>query len=404
MMTTWLWRAAFLGAAAAGAALPGCGSSNDSVTTASKADQRKVQSPLLSIGDSQLAVPADQNSPTPEDLLNKIKRLRMAPVENANSPAALVEAQRHRQHQIVDMASEVIAKTHGNSAKNRTFEDAAFLLMSARHQLALAGDRQQASALYADAEEFYKRDPESKAAAEAGFILVNYAHAAAMREPNSMTVQEFARLARRFAENFPAESARAGELLMIAGKSCELNGHNTAATACYRQLVEKFSSDSSFQEATACLRRLNVIGQPLDIAGPTIDGGFVSSTTAIQKGQPLLVFFWSPSQPASREWATAVQELMQRESGKFSLVGVTVGEDVQTNSQFLNETRLGGEHLCFTTEQDKGWKNPVVAYYGLQQVPTLWLVGRDGVVRATHLNPETLPAALDAALAGTAAN
>jgi hypothetical protein len=393
-LIVWLWRAVFLGAAAAGAALPGCSSSSD---PAAKSANTKSAAPLASIGASgpQTAeAPPQTPEPvvnTPEALLHEAKMLRVKPLTGVTSQDQIAAAQLARQKELIRLATEVIAKTHDDPASERTFDDAAFLLMNARLQLALCDDEktrnENVDAIYEHAEAFHRRNPESKTAAEAAFCVAKLAHENARRHGSKEWLEEFARQAQVFAAKFPKEESRGPSLLFSAGWSCELHGLTQPATACYTQIVNGFPGTEEAITAAGSLRRLKLVGQPLQLGGSTFDGGYVSIDQ--YAGKPVLVLFWQASNPKVAELIPVLAELQATHGDGFGIIGVALDEDESAIREFLSDCGLKWQQIFFADPAKRGWKNTVAEFYGVKTVPALWLVGPDGRVRTTNLNAES---------------
>jgi hypothetical protein len=394
-MTVWLWRAAFLGAAIAGAALPGCGSSLDSGATGKAG--AKSASPVASIDAASGDAPAPPQLPeppagTPEAVLHEAKLLRVKPFEGLKNPDRIAEARLARHKEIVRLATEVIAKTHDDPAKERVFDDAAFLLMNARLQLALAGDeatqKENTDALYEHAMAFHTRNPKSKAAAEAAFTVAKFAHEGARQHHTKEWLEEFARQAQVFATNFPQEESRAVSLLYSAAWSCEVNGHPTPAAACYRQIVHDFPKTDEAVTAAGSLRRINLVGQPIQLGGSTLDGGYVSIDE--YAGKSVLVVFWQAANPKMAELMAELAGIQAAQGDKLAILGVALDEDEASVEHFLQAHPLEWKQIFFADKTKRGWKNTVAEFYGVKSVPGVWLVGSDGKVRSTNLTAETV--------------
>ncbi|MBA3314476.1 MAG: TlpA family protein disulfide reductase [Planctomycetota bacterium] len=394
-LIVWLWRAVFLGAAAAGAALPGCNGSSDATTAASDESAVKTAAPLASIGAAKTAeAPPQLPEPvagTPQSLLHEAKMLRMKPLAGVTSADQIAAAQLARQKELVRLTTEVIAKTHDEPASERTFDDAAFLLMNARLQLALCDDEQvrneNVDALYEHAEAFHRRNPESKAAAEAAFAVAKLAHENARRHGSQEWLEEFARQAQVFATKFPKEESRGPSLLFSAGWSCELHGLTQPATACYTQIADRFPGTEEAVTAAGSLRRLKLVGQPLQLGGSTLDGGYVSIDE--YAGKPVLVLFWQASNPKVADLMPVLADLQAAHGENFGIIGVALDEDESAVREFLDSCGLKWKQIFFADPSKRGWKNTVAEFYGVKSVPALWLVGSDGKVRATNLSAET---------------
>jgi hypothetical protein len=393
ILIVWFWRAVFLGAAAAGAALPGCSGSSD--TSASKSG--KSASPLASINhaDQKADAPAQSAEPTvavtPESLLHEAKLLRVKPFTSVTSPEQIAAAQIARQKEIVRLTTEVIAKSHDDAANERVFDDAAFLLMNARLQLALSADdparSENIDALYEHADAFYRRKADSKAAAEAAFCVAKLAHENARLQGGKEWLAEFARQAQVFATKFPKEESRGPSLLFSAGWSCELHGMAQEATACYSQIVNSFPATEEAVTAAGSLRRLKLVGQPLQLGGSTLDGGYVSIDQFA--GKPVLVLFWQASSSKVAELVPVLADLQAAHGQDFGIIGVALDEDEAAIREFLDAHGLKWPQIFFADPSKRGWRNTVAEFYGIKSVPSLWLVGPDGKVRSTNLSAES---------------
>jgi len=394
VLIVWFWRAVFLGAAAAGAALPGCSGSSE--TTAAKSDTSAA--PLASINrpaGQKAEAPSQTPEPavalTPEALLHEAKVLRMKPFTSVTSPEQIASARIARQKELVRLTTEVIAKTHDDAENERIFDDAAFLLMNARLQLALCDDEQTRSenidALYEHADAFYRRKADSKAAAEAAFCVARLAHENARLAGGKEWLAEFARQAQVFATKFPKEETRGPSLLFSAGWSCELHGMAQDASACYTQIVNSFPGTEEAVTAAGSLRRLKLVGQPLQLGGSTLDGGYVSIDEFA--GKPVLVLFWQASNPKVAELVPVLADLQSAHGKDFGIIGVALDEDETAVREFLEAHGLEWPQIFFADPAKRGWKNTIAEFYGVKSVPALWLVGPDGKVRSTNLSAET---------------
>ena len=394
VLIVWLWRAVFVGAAAAGAALPGCSGSAE--PTATKTDQSAA--PLASINrtaNQKSQAPAQTPEPTvavtPESLLHEAKMLRLKPFTDVTSREQIAAAQIARQKELVRLTTEVIAKTHDDAESERIFDDAAFLLMNARLQLALCDDEElrneNIDALYEHADAFYRRKAESKSAAEAAFCVAKLAHENARQHGSKEWLTEFARQAQVFATKFPKEESRGPSLLFSAGWSCELHGMTQEATACYTQIVNAFAETPEAVTAAGSLRRLKLVGQPLQLGGSTLDGGYVSIDQFA--GKPVLVLFWQASNPKVAELVPVLADLQAAHGKDFGIIGVALDEDEAAVREFLDAHGLKWPQIFFADPAKRGWKNTVAEFYGVKTVPALWLIGPDGKVRSTNLSAET---------------
>jgi len=216
--------------------------------------------------ETRIAAP-EKNSP--EWFILQITRLKLRPLGDevdafSQSPDKQAELRRERNEQLVNLATEAIARTHKNKteAGQRVFDLAVHHLLEAELQLALTGDKEHIDAIYEHASSLYERDPKSKAAIEAGQVLISFARLNAQRfgQQEPKWLEEYGRLARQFAKSFPQEERQAIPILLAAGQSCEFHGLTTDAIQSYATIQEQFPENPAVDRVTAILRRLNLKG------------------------------------------------------------------------------------------------------------------------------------------------
>ena len=217
-------------------------------------------------------------------------------------------------------------------------------------------------------------------------MLISFARLNAQRfgQQEPKWLEEYGRLARQFAKHFPQEERQAIPVLFAAGQSCEYHGLTADAIQCYAMVRESFPESSAAERITPILRRLNLKGQPLQLAGPTIGGGFLNAEELL--GKPLLVVFWTTQAKPFVRQLPALQELLsQIDTNRLNIISVNLDDDdnesaVQT---FLESNGLAWPTIFQTDPDQRGWNNPVAAYYGIQSVPLYWVVSSKGNVVET---------------------
>lgn len=333
---------------------------------------------------------------SPEAIVYEMTQLWLKPIPDSDDIAKQRAARQERNEKIVELATDVIGKTHKDKAKEHIFNLAVHRMLEATLQLALAGDEPSVEALYGHAESLFRRDPKSKAAAEAGWFLAKLANENAQhyasQEPR--WVNEFAKQARSFADKFAeVDAQRAVMLLNDAGTTCDFYGRRDDAILCYTAIRQKFAETPQAEQVIAPLRRLELIGKTVDLGGPTIDGGF--TTVEEFKGSPVLVVFWSTqAQPFVDVAPDLIATTTKYEAKGLHVIGVNLDTDESAIDAFAEKTGMGWRNIFQTDAAKRGWNNPIVTYYGVPTIPQLWLVNAEGVVVSTHVEPQQLDAEL----------
>jgi hypothetical protein len=402
--------------------LEGCGNSGsteDAATPAKsgKADDSKSSPPVASLGNptapagqSQTAA-ADSGNPSaagqvaqnqppvdpqaipkkdsPEWLMGQLLVMQSEPVPPGISAQDTAARAEHNQ-KLVAASLELIEKTHTQKAMEPIFNKAVRILCDARLDLATAGSADDIKAVQSDAEAFYRRDPNSAAAEEAGWHLARLAHTNARQARNDRRkIQAFAISARTFATRFPKAEAKALPLLAAAGQSCELFHLDREAINCYLMLEEKFPKTPQGEQATAILRRLELKGKKVKLFGETSDGRFLKNGQLL--GKPVLVVFWSSDSDAFQEMLPQLQKVTQPyERSRLTILGVCLDEDKAAMDSFISKSGLAWIQLFYADPEKQHWQHPLAQYYGVHDIPSMWLVDQEGIAVDTHVTAESL--------------
>ena len=223
--------------------------------------------------------------------------------------------------------------------------------------------------------------PESSVSVEGALALVRLAHTKARRygseKPEWLT--EFSRQARLFANSHPTEVARSVPLLFTAGRSCEVNGLLKDAVPCFEMLKEEYPDTPQGQQSFGILRRLNLVGQSVQLEGPTLSGRVVSIDD--YRNRVSVVYFWSSKEPGFQPISEKLLMLDQkyRRAG-LRFIGVNLDETESEATEYLRTHQLPGEQIFFSEKDQQRWNNPIARYYGVISIPLIWIVEAGGGV------------------------
>lgn len=324
-------------------------------------------------------------------VLKEMTALRMSPPPKTEDIAKLKSERKARNLKIVTLAQDVITRTHDVPDQERLFDAAAHGLLEARVQLVLAGENSELEALYGDAGALYKRNPQSRAAAAGALALVNLAYSQAKQTtpPDPHWLKEFARQARHYAMTFPREEAKSVPLLFTAARSCELNSLTAEAQDAYSTLQQSFPRSPFAAKAVGIARRLSLPGNLVQLSGPKLDGEMLSTEDLL--GQIVVVVFWSTDTQA---FVTDLPELIRAQqslsSSGVGFVGVNFDTDASKVAPFVMKHRLAGSQIVFRDEKQSGWQNPIATFYGVMDIPAVWIIDRQGVVVTTSAKLTTV--------------
>lgn len=300
------------------------------------------------------------------------------------------QVRRERNEEIIKLAEEAIARTHGDEKRQQIYKAAVHHLIDTRLQLAKLGNAADVKALETLADNFYQNSPESDAASQAAFALVTLAHHFALQngleEPAWLVA--FSRHAQVYATRFPNDQARAVPYLVSAAKSCDMNGLIEEARSCYSLIKSRFPQAPEVEQLASVFRRLDAIGQPAQIAGPTPEGSFF--TVEDHKDKAVLVVFWASHVPQFAEDLPKIQELAETYKKYLVVVGVSLDETEGALDAFTEEHAITWPQIFHTERDKRGWNAPVAVFYGINRLPTMWLVDPYGKVAETALTTENV--------------
>lgn len=396
----------------------GCGQSSNepaaedataeaSSATAPQSPAARTQLPAITVSKSKVDDTEPRFDLTPEYregsaewTLEQITKLRASPIPT--DPQEVTRIRRDRNRRIIDLATKVIAETHKSPNREELFNAAVHQLLEARLEMALRGHPDDIDALYEDVKNLDERDHDSVAAEEGAYTLARYTHTNARRfaSQDPRWLEEFARQARLYAESFTSRPDRAATLLFAAGRSCEIHAArvkaevasslSAEAVSCFRLLKNQYPDMTQGQQATGILRRLGVVGQRLtQFSGPALDGQDASIEQL--RGHVTIVLFWSSENAEfQKAYGRLAGVLQQFRSAGVRLLGVSLDREQQQAVDFLRSHPLPGRHIFFPDEDHRRWDNPVVRYWGVLEIPAIWVVAADGTVVSTTASSESL--------------
>lgn len=173
-----------------------------------------------------------------------------------------------------------------------------------------------------------------------------------------------------------SSSADGPEAMVELANGLELAGEDNKALRWYKEIVNAGAKDSHMvQKARGAARRLESVGQSLQLHGKSISGKG-SVDLASYKGRVVLVHYWAAEYPACTSDFLLLQALMAKYGKNFAIVGVNLDNDPQVLNNFLKQNKIPGDQIYEPGGLDSRLANEM----GIVTLPTMILVDKDGRV------------------------
>lgn len=137
-------------------------------------------------------------------------------------------------------------------------------------------------------------------------------------------------------------------------------------------------------------RRLRLPGNFMSIEGKKLDGE--DFDWAQYRGKVVLVDFWATwCGPCVAELPNVKENYKKYHDKGFDVVGISLDRSKAPLEKFIDKeeipwTQLYDEHV----QKDKGWNHPMAQYYGINAIPAVILVDKDGKVVSMRARGEEL--------------
>ena len=222
------------------------------------------------------------------------------------------------------------------------------------------------------------------------FRLASARYASSMQKPDadieevqSAWLEELA----LFVETYPGAKDSAEAMLQISIAD-EFSGKEEDAMKRYQQIVERFPSSASARKANGALRRLQAVGQPLDLSGTTVDGKKLSLRDF--KGKPVLLHYWATWCEPCKVDIARIRELQEKYQRDIVVVGIALDGDKAALQRFLQSRPLNWPQLY----EQGGLDGRLAEELGVLTLPTMLLLDKEGVVVERNLMVTDLEARL----------
>ena len=296
-------------------------------------------------------------------------------------------------HSIMDLSSKLLASNPEpavrDQARRMWMEAVAGVTMSEARSAANLLD-----SLDTMADQIITETPESELAAMAYYAKIT-SHLNVERDGSENDPSINRRLfdwTKKFAERFPKEQ-RVSTVLFQIGQNAEGDGQADTAKEIFKFLLDRRPEPKLAAQVQDSLRKLEMLGKPLAIAGPTLKGGKINIEKL--KGKVVLVDFWATwCGPCVAELPN-VQKVYEKYHGRgFEIIAVSFDNSRKPLEKFVADHKLRWAQIFFDKEGQQGWTNPLGRQYGIDAIPATFLVNREGNLAKIGVRGPTLESAV----------
>lgn len=198
---------------------------------------------------------------------------------------------------------------------------------------------------------------------------VNRAAMAKQSEGPAAVIEEFEKGARALQKEFPDQAEVYEMLFMVAQNSEPDKGRKIAEEL----LKEPKSSQEIKERAAGMIKKYEIVGKPLEIEFEAVDGRKVK--LADLKGKVVLIDFWATwCGPCVAELPNVLKAYERLHPKGFEIVGISFDQDKEALTKFVAEKKMPWPQYF----DGQGWANKYGKEYGINSIPTMWLVNKKG--------------------------
>jgi tetratricopeptide (TPR) repeat protein len=188
-----------------------------------------------------------------------------------------------------------------------------------------------------------------------------------------------------FAKTYPNSDEAPEAVLRLAMAFEYLKDGEAKAKEWYARLAQNYAKHPHAAKAAGAIKRMESEGKLFDLVGPHLENGQVFNVNALA-GNVVLVYYcanWSQTIAADTKQLQSLAK--QYESKGLRIVTILLDNDAKTAAATVSTYQIPGVHLFMPGGLDA---SPLASNYGVQVLPHLFVVGKDGKVlnRNAHIN------------------
>lgn len=199
-----------------------------------------------------------------------------------------------------------------------------------------------------------------------------------LKPGNSKAIEEVLQKIREFQQAYP-QDRRNGRLLV---EIATLFDDQPARKESLLQQARLVAVDVEIKKRVEDdLKRVALVDKPLELQFTPVQGKAVDLNE--YRGKVVFVVFFAQWSPPSLKAIEGLQAALKRLPQARAL-GISLDQDPGKLAAFAKSRGLDWPIAC----DGKGWGSPLARNYGINSLPTIWLVDRNGVLRRLNVRSD----------------
>lgn len=176
------------------------------------------------------------------------------------------------------------------------------------------------------------------------------------------------------------KSDEGAEVLLQLASLHEFDADEEKAKTYYTRLADGFPTTPAGRKAAGAIKRLGLVGKPLELAGEGLNGKPVSIDQ--YKGKTVLVHFWTSGVDSVRRDLPDLVKVQEKYKAKgFDVIGVNLDHDKAELEAYLKENPLPWAQIY----EEGGMDSRLADEFGIIAQPTMFLVDSTGKVVSCNI-------------------
>lgn len=255
--------------------------------------------------------------------------------------------------------------------------------LSTAAQSAPAGDTAAMGRLQSLVKQIVTALPGSNLAAYATFreMQSDYSQKIQKADKFEKVQQEWSESLAKFVQAYPKADDTADCLLQL-GMVNEFMNKEVEAKNWYGQIVKNFATKPQAAKAAGAIRRLDLEGQSVKVAGPLLADLGTPFDLDQLKGKYVVVYYWASWNSQCANDFAKLKTLMTTYGPKgLDVLTINLDATPEEAKAFLTKNPAPGTHLY----QNGGLEGKLATDYGVMVLPSIFLVSKDGKVLNRNL-------------------